>query len=42
MNSEYTSAKRDAARRGSMASLVDPILVPGGEPAGHEAAGGDR
>ena len=25
-----------------MASLVDPILVPGGEPAGHEAAGGDR
>ena len=25
-----------------MASLVDPILVPGGSPAGHEAAGGDR
>ena len=25
-----------------MARLVDPILVPGGSPAGHEAAGGDR
>ena len=25
-----------------MASLVSPILVPGGSPAGHEAAGGDR
>ena len=24
------------------AGLVDPILVPGGSPAGHEAAGGDR
>ena len=33
-NSEYPSGRRDAARRGSVASLVDPILVPGGSPAG--------
>ena len=25
-----------------MARLVDPILVPGGSPSGHEAAGGAR
>ena len=29
-------------KAGSVASLVGPMLVPGGSPAGHEAAGGDR
>ena len=34
--------RHDAARRGNMASLVSPILVPGDSPTGHETAGGDR